>query len=356
MMIKAVAILIVGVGLIYSYNTDENIRYFQTPTISLEDTSDIRREQINDSIYQVTSSDGSPLFYFTQLNTGVCFDNKCRPLSIDIFWNITGRYLGFELPDEEFLSKTDHEPFTNAEYLKLDSLLANPFLPLGNYAFYDLVDTSSAGDPEVDGISGATARDVKDYLVPGAAYTTHKLWNVIHGPIQYEVIKATENELNDSLFIKILNSPVSADRIWAAERTHLLGELSTQTVDTIVSFIKVLDYSESYFMLKSMKAEQLHSDYLQSGLFRLIGKIDYALENQIFDKLKEPEELSPSVLEITVSNLRSYSDMQLVNVLKLLKHQQVGSPQLRSKLEKLAITKNAYIKNQIDGFLKQGTN
>jgi hypothetical protein len=54
----------------------------------------------------------NPLHYFIELQTGICFDNKCRPLDIVIYWNITGRYLGFELLDGEFLSKYDHTPFT----------------------------------------------------------------------------------------------------------------------------------------------------------------------------------------------------------------------------------------------------
>jgi hypothetical protein len=349
-MIKAVVFLVCGLGLIFSHISDNEIHYFQTPNISLDDTSDLSTALINDTVYQVKSSDGIPLYYYSLLNTGVCFDNKCRPLSINIYWNITGRYLGFELPDEEFLSKTDHEPFTNAEYLQLDSLLANPFLPLGKYDFYDLVDASYSGDPEVDGTSGATSQEVKDYLVPGAAYTTHKLWNEIYGPTQVAVIAATEKELIPSLFYKILESPISADRILAAERTAMLGELSDSTVDTLVNFIQEEDYSESYIALKSITPFQLRSEYLQTSLFELIGNVEYSIENQIYEKLKEAKTLSGSITALSVSQLNFFSDMQLVNILKLLKHHNIISQELNRDLRQIAESKNPYVKSQISKF------
>ncbi|MEQ8556003.1 MAG: hypothetical protein RIC06_21850 [Cyclobacteriaceae bacterium] len=353
MMIKAVAILIVGVGLIYSYNVDERIRYFQTPTISLLDTSDLAIELINDSVYQVKRPDDTPLYYYTLLHTGVCFDNKCRPLSIYIYWNITGRYLGFEMPDEEFLSKYDHEPFTPAEYELLDSLLANPFLPLNNYSFYDLVDTAALENPEVDGVSGATSRDVLDYVVPDAAYTTYKLWNVVYGPVQDEIMILTQNQLDDTLFSKILHSPVSADQIWAAERTGMLGDLSNQMVDLIVNFIRESEYSQSYFAIRSMTRDQLQSDYLQRELFRLIGKVEYATEDLIYDKLKEIDQLSPALIDLSISGLSSMTDMQVINLIRLYKRHKVNDPKLSIELQFLAANSdNNYLKSQISGFLE----
>ena len=61
-----------------------------------------------------------------------------------IYWNITGRYLGFELPVGEFLSKSEHKPFSEEEYERLNDLLADPSLPFGEISFNSLMDASKS--------------------------------------------------------------------------------------------------------------------------------------------------------------------------------------------------------------------
>src|SRR5690606_10087386 len=117
---------------------------------------------------QVLSKDGIPVSYYRKIITEVCFDDKCRLLKANIFWNITGRYLGVELPDNEFLSKTDHEPFTLAEYNRLNLLLADSLLPLGTLRYEDLVPPPTYAIGKFDAVTGATSKDVLEYVVQGA--------------------------------------------------------------------------------------------------------------------------------------------------------------------------------------------
>ena len=114
--------LLVGISwILFSFESGEDIRYFQSSTMPIGDSTDVMTVSIIDSlagqeILQASTSSGTPLHYYIELQTGVCFDNKCRPLNIVVYWNITGRYLGFELMNGEFLSKYDHEPFSQKEY------------------------------------------------------------------------------------------------------------------------------------------------------------------------------------------------------------------------------------------------
>src|SRR3546814_5039171 len=76
---------------------------------------------ISDWSSDVCSSDlGFPVAYYRKINTDVCFDGKCRMLKVSLYWNVTGRFLGIELPPGEFLSKSDHEPFTLSEYYRMN--------------------------------------------------------------------------------------------------------------------------------------------------------------------------------------------------------------------------------------------
>ncbi|MEQ8556001.1 MAG: hypothetical protein RIC06_21840 [Cyclobacteriaceae bacterium] len=304
-------------------------------------------------IFQVIAINGTPLYYYIEVNTGVCFDNKCRPLSILVYWNITGRYLGFELLEDEFLSKYDHEPFSTAEYERLHELLADPFLPLDEYAFEELVrDTSTMASP-VDGVSGATSEDVLDYIVKGAAYTTYKLWNVIYGPIQQQVIQQTENELDASLFNRILQSTDQSDITWALERAALIEELDEPTINTISEIISKGEYFHSYLALRSLSQEQMDGEMIQRELISLISLVDQGVSKLILDRLMNANKLGSMAIDESLEQISSLNGMQLLNLLKLFEHHQVSDQRLCPLLNEAMINQNTYVKNQVISFYEK---
>lgn len=349
---------LVGVLIIlFSLDYGEDIRYFESSTIPVADSTEVITVSIEDppegeEIFLVRTSSGTPLHYYMELHTGVCFDNKCRPLKIVVYWNITGRYLGFELLDGEFLSKYDHEPFTLKEYEQLHSLLADPFLPLRNYAFEELVKNPDQVNDSVDGVSGATAKEVLDYVVEGAAYTTHKLWYVVHGPIQQQVISLTESKLDAFFYNKILQSRNQSDRTWALERVALLSELDDSVIDTLIKILLEGEYFQSYLLLKSLSSDQLESENLQLQLFNLIGKVDAGIENMIFDTLAEAPRLNQTVVDNSISILPTLSGAQLVRLLKLYSHHQVKQAELNEELSRMIPNENSFVENQVLQFLE----
>jgi len=357
-MINWIKGLWVGVlWILFSLGTGDDIRYFQPYTIPIGDSTELITVPIDDSwesgdIFLAKTYSGTPLYYFNELRTGICFDNKCRPLDIVLYWNITGRYLGFELLDGEFLSKYDHTPFTQKEYEELHRLLADPFLPLGNYKFEELVKIPDTDNSQVDGVSGATSKDVLEYVVEGAAYTTHKLWNVIHGPIRDQVMSLTESTLDSFLFRKILESADQSDRTWALERVSLLAELDESVVDALTGIFHKEEYFQSYLLLKSLSSHQLESEYLQLKLFKLIGTIDQNNENMIFDKLADASQLSQGVVDHSISMLRKLSGMQLVRLLKLYSHHKVKHDEVVKELSGMIPHENKFIEKQVLQFLE----
>ncbi|MCP3928315.1 MAG: hypothetical protein GY705_04370 [Bacteroidetes bacterium] len=124
-----VAGLVLFLTLSSSLPNEEKLKYSQKPTIALDDPqepiiiSGHRDTLSNDFLFEVKSKKNIPIHYFKHITTNVCFDNECRLLTITVYWSITGRYLGFELPKGEFLSKHDHEPFSNNEYKRLNDIL-----------------------------------------------------------------------------------------------------------------------------------------------------------------------------------------------------------------------------------------
>lgn len=350
---------LIGLSLIlFFYEKEEDIRYFQPATISIADSSRLITVSLNDSLYRQEMPEkegaaGMPMNYFIDLHSGVCYDNKCRPLKIRVYWNITGRYLGFELLDGEYLSKYDHEPFLQAEYEQLHRLLADPFLPLGKYSFEDLVSNTAGTDNSVDGVSGATAKDVLEYVVPGAAYTTHKLYHVVHGPVQQQVMELTEKQLDPYLFTEILQSPDQSDQTWALERLAFLTKLDDSVIDALMGILLEEEYFQSYLVLKSLTTEQLESEDLQLQLFKLIGRVDHGIENLIFDQLAEAAHLNPAVVDHSIENLSQVNGPQLVKLLKLYAVHGINSAKLNEALGERIPHENSFVERQVLQFLEK---
>ena len=184
--VRFFGVVIVGlIGLVLTSFLQEKqpIKYMQVATIepSAADEPSIvvtlKDSVTNETVFLRKTKDNIPLHYFKKVIGEVCDDEECRLLDILVYWNITGRYLGFELPKGEFLSKHDHEPFSESEYQRLHTLLADSSIPLDAVSFEKLVEQPNNEEGTVDAVSGATSKSVAEMVVKGAAYTTYKLWN-----------------------------------------------------------------------------------------------------------------------------------------------------------------------------------
>ena len=115
--------------LVFSFqNEKEAIERIDPPGIDLEIEkvvpfyTDIKDTIPNDTLLIYFDKNENPVKYSRKIITGVCIDGECRLVNIELFWNTTGRYLGFKLPKGEFLSKTEHDPFKSADYNRLHEL------------------------------------------------------------------------------------------------------------------------------------------------------------------------------------------------------------------------------------------
>lgn len=219
------------IGMVPVSNTG-TIHYFQDKTLTIETVKvdkrliDFEEEISMDTLYGHLSVQGDPVFYSRNVVTSVCFDGECRLLDVIVYWNPTGRYLGFELPEKEYLSKHDHEPFTAEEYIKLHSLLADPFLPLGEYSYNEIVMEGSKEEysdsqyevKEIDAVSSATSKFILDYVVEGAAFTTYKLWHLIYGPTNGVIKEWTTENFDANYITLLLESENLSDILWTLEQ------------------------------------------------------------------------------------------------------------------------------------------
>ena len=335
----------------------EKKKYTQPSTIPFDEDSlqsymvDYVDTLSGETLHQVKTKEGMPLYYFSNIKTGVCFDNKCRPLDIIVYWNITGRYLGFELPDEEFLSKYDHEPFTTAEYNRLNTLLADSLLPLGDVSFEELIQQSATNDNHVDGVSGATSKEVLDFVVEGAAYTTHKLWNIIYGSSQDLVISLTEKELTPGFIALILNSPDLSDKIWALHRIDASIEIEAKLENSLMEIIGSDDFFLAYTAINAIQPAHLKSDTLQISLFSKYEDVNHGLKKLIVEKLKEAPKISTEVIKMSWKVLDHINGQQLGTILELYDKHSIHDIETCRWVASLLADDNSFISQKAYNYL-----
>lgn len=351
-----IALFLLGVLVFTSFQDSGRIRYFQPATLIDQAESVIgfpsMSEGVPDTLYQVRSESGFPLAYYKKIYTGVCFDNECRMLDIVLYWNITGRYLGFELPEGEFLSKYDHEPFNESEYERLHALLADLLSPLGMYAYNELAPKPPTEEEKVDGISSATTKDILEYVVEGAAFTTYTLRNLVYGPLQDEIKDLTREELSQELVLKILQSPDVSDKIWALTQVSGQLEFTPKLQTAILDQINNRNYSLAERAIHAIQPKELESDPLQRLLLDKFYESDYGLQKLLLDKFKEASHLDEQVKVDLARNISVWEGALLSNLLDLYTVQKAFDIETCRMVAQLLQSENNYISEKAFSFLK----
>lgn len=346
------------VGLVLSSFLQQNppLKYMQVATIKNGVTEEESRvttykdSLTNDLVYSRISKDNIPLYYYKKVQGEVCFDDECRLLDIIVYWNITGRYLGFELPKGEFLSKHDHEPFTESEYQRLHTLLADSSIPLDAVSFEKLVEPKSTTEG-VDAVSGATSKSLSEMVVKGAAYTTYKMWNIVNGPTMDIVSGLTEKQLTPTLIHRILQSPDNNDRLWALNRINSTTELTLDLESSLLEIIASNDFYLAYSAIQSLDAMHLKSTELQQRLFLIYPKANHSIQKELIKKLLEAPILSSEVVTVSRDLLTSLNGQQLDDILKLYSKQGVNDLETYKEVSKILDNKNKYISKKAYDFL-----
>ncbi len=305
----------------------------------------------NDTLFIHLNKNNTPVEYSRKIVVGVCMDSECRLVNIELFWNITGRYLGFELPENEFLSKTKHDPFNEAEYNRLHSLLADPLSALANYSLNELVSETDSSKTYIDAVSSATISAVLDYIVEGAVYTTYTLWHIVYGTTKCEIEKLTIENLNSELVLKILESDNFEDRIWVLNHISNKMEITPELQNNLLTIISGNDIYLAERSLNTLNPETL-TDSIQIELMAIFNNADFLRKRLIISKLKETPILAGNVVTYLSSELETMNGSLVKSTLELLKQHSINSEVVVIQIAELLKSENRYIAKQAFNYLK----
>ncbi|WP_157373448.1 hypothetical protein [Algoriphagus terrigena] len=308
-------------------------------------------EKRNVTLYQYISEDGFPVYYSRSVHTGVCYDNQCKLLDITLYWNPTGRYLGFELPENEFLSKDDHVPFTEEEYVRLNQLLSDPSLPLGQFTYNQIAAKSKASLYNVDGVSGATSKDVLEYVIKGSAYTTYTIYELVYGTSQTEVEAWTNDMMNDEFLRTMITEAPYQDKLWAIDLMH--GRLSDfpKSREIVLDLMGSADYSLAEKCLNSLVPKDLFYTDVQNKLMDNFQSFDFGMRSRAVELLKDAPQISPEVVVKLNGQLSGMEVPIIAGILDVYREQGIDDRETLSTIKELTNSENRYLAKKAEDYM-----
>jgi hypothetical protein len=296
------------------------------------------------------SDENYPLSFCRKITTGVCIDNECRILRINLYWTMTGRYLGFELPEGEFLSKTEHVEFTVEEYKKLHQLLTDPYSILANFSMDELVPGKKV---ETDAVSSATISDVLAYSVEGAVYTTYTMWHLVYGDTRRKIIKLTEKELTAGLLKIILGSSNVEDRVWGLDHIQGYVKPTAEIYDLIFENINQDHMELARRAIEVIPTEATATTSVQLKFMDCFNSADEEIKRLILRKLMDAPSLQVQTIDKLTSGINQYHDLVITDILALLEEHAVNETSVLQKLTGLLWHENKFVARKAFQYLEK---
>ena len=268
----------------------------------------------NDSLTIYYTGINEPVAFSRDIHTAVCMDSLCRLVDITLFWEITGRYLGFKLPPGTELTKKKHLPFTEMDYNRLNEILSDSASQLG---FYTPAEIHPAQPVKVktDGISGATIPDLGPWIVPEAAYTSYTLWHLAYGSTPDSIVSYTKKHfISNSLLFKLLESKDAFSQLKGLQWTDQSNESCSQFIEPALKILHNGKFNSSGLALKFLKKCNLDEEKMQKEVIQLLDNEDFRIKNSAIEYFRSSAKLYQSVAKEMIKKTGS-ENYYLVNVI-----------------------------------------
>lgn len=305
----------------------------------------------------VTARDehGYPSRYSLRLVAATCFDGKCKPLDVTLHWDAIGRYVGLDTPPDRPLSRKEHDPFTKADYERLNEILGNPYSILGRHPLEHFVPVKApaAHTHGVDAVTTATPASLRSAVVPGAAYSSWVLWRWVHGEIVGELQARTRESCNDKFLLHCLGSRDSGFVAFALDELLKRDALTPAFELACYQVLEDGGRANCERALRALTAAPSDPAAVQGQIIRLYGRNggSSALILNYLEELPDATSALWAQLAAQLSAVTDYSDLD--GALELLKQRAAELPTVRQEVEKLAGHADRFVAMRAREFLKQ---
>lgn len=293
---------------------------------------------LDHQMYAILDKQDIPVLYYADIRTPVCIDGLCKLLYIEMYWDLTGEYVGYGVHPDQKLSKYDHDYFEEENYEKLHSLLQDPYSVIGRRELKGLYDIQTERTEkikfkgkEIDGVSGATRKEVKNSIVEGALYSCYTLWRLAYGDAVIKIKDRLPSIYNPEVENYFLSSGWENYNMHAAR--HLPKVKFGPNLGTLISVVKTVNPVSRSYILKKIPKELFAEQQVTSDLYPYFSDFDFNSKTLLLEALvhAEPQNLvtladqltglSKNQLMIYFDQLRLHPDLQTESLKYILRSQ-----------------------------------
>ncbi len=301
---------------------------------------------------------GFPARYSLHLVAATCFDGKCQPLDVTLHWDAIGRYAGLDTTPSRPLSRKEHDPFTKADYERLNEILGNLHSILGRHPLEHFVPVKApaAHTHGVDAVTTATPASLRSAVVPGAAYSSWVLWRWVHGEIVGELQARTRESCNDKFLLHCLGSRDSGFVAFALDELLKRDALTPAFELACYQVLEDGGRANCERALRALASARSDPATVQGRIIRLYGRNcgSSALILNYLEELPDATSALWAQLAAQVSAVTGYRDLD--GALELLKRRAPESPAVRKEIQKLARHADQHVAMRAREFLRQSEN
>ncbi len=271
-------------------------------------------------IFELQNEDGLTIWFGRHIFKDVCKSGECKMISLWLFWDGVGNYLGMHIPENEPLTKSDHTKFAPEDFYKLDGILRDTASILKSLKQEDLVFIPDSIDPyeayKVDGYTAATQPALADVVVKNAVYTCYTLWHTVYGPVQKAIFEILEDRLDNDFLTLMFNNPNLAYHFWAISSVEKFPEYHNAFYQQIIENIKSENTALANKALNYFKPEILTDAVIQKQLVNIMPNVEMNIKYEILWKFIGLGEVNDNV---AVGLLNLYKEKSLgVGMLNLI--------------------------------------
>lgn len=270
-------------------------------------------------VVELQSENGNPLFYESSIRTTVCDDEICEIMSIRLFWDLAGSYIGYDTLAGHPLTKFDHEPFTPKDYKRLHELLQNEGSILKFKEKNELIDKKEVRASDVvDGTTGATAKEIKEEVVEGALYSSYTLWHLAYnGSIKNQIQNQTKLLLDEKMKSEFFRSNRSGYQLLAVQNMtpEDFESFQHQWLEILKNGIPLVRKQ----LMNQIPEVIWDNQGMQESICSMISDFDVNSRTLLMNKLIKLKIVYPQSLEMISKNFNQLNKKQLIDYLTMLK-------------------------------------
>lgn len=326
--------------------TPSNVRIFPTFRFEID-------EQVSVDVKLHKDAYRNPVYYTAYLETDVCDDNLCNPVSITIIWDLIGRFLSYRTDKKHILTKFDHVPLTKEDHIQFHRILSDTASILRDYEVEDMIDKGvRMYSNQVDAVTSATSVTFDGATVEGALYTVYKLWHFTNGTIRKKIKEFTISLLTDEAVLKHMLTSENRDYVSFVFK-NITQEQRHRLESDIILLLGSKDAYIPHFALAQLDNSVIEQSEYQHRLITYFHQADDQLKNALLDRLS-PLSMDATSLMQLLSSLSNLQENQIRKIFVIIDNNKTHiDSTVRRKLQILSSNKNRLIAQQATTILRK---